>query len=191
LVGHGSIIHCGIEFAIRGKNQIPDCLPRHGLKGWESGVNLVVRLGEGGTARPMVFSLNGDVYLGKTVSPGFSHGTSQERTFKAVPDKHRNDGAKHHTDVAKGVQWHGLSRPGRAPSRSADVRGVGFHRAFYRTRSRIELPRSDILVGLVGIGFALFGFLPCLRLCPLAGLGFGHVIFAFLNRHFPDKLLVR
>ncbi|MCK5273571.1 MAG: hypothetical protein KAR37_02900, partial [Alphaproteobacteria bacterium] len=37
-------------------------------------MGLAARLGEGGTARAMVFSLRGNVYLGKTVSPGFSNG---------------------------------------------------------------------------------------------------------------------
>ena len=74
---------------------------------------------------------------------------------------------------------HGLSRQRRPPFRPGEVLGVGIHaRAFYRTWSRIEPPRLDFLAGPVGVGFSLSGFLPRFRLCPLAGLSFGHVFFA-------------
>ena len=93
------------------------------------------------------------------------------------------DRVRHDTDFAEDVRWHGLSRPCRAPSRPGEVLDVGIHvRALYRTWSRIELPRPDFLAGLAGVGFPLFGFLPRLRLCPLAGPGFGHVFFAFPSR---------
>jgi hypothetical protein len=93
-----------------------------------------------------------------------------------------NDRVQHSTALAKDVQWHGLSRPRRTPFRPGEVLGVGVHaRAFYRTCSRIELPRSDFLAGLVGVDFSLFGFLRRFRLCPLAGLSFGHVFFVFLS----------
>ena len=105
---------------------------------------------------------------------------SQNRTFTTVPDEPRNDRVQHNTDLAKDVQWHGLSRPRRPPSGPGEVPGAGLHgRALYRARSRIELPRPEFLAVLVGVGFSLSRFLCRFRLCPLAGLGFGHVFIAF------------
>jgi hypothetical protein len=99
-----------------------------------------------------------------------------------VPDEPRNDRVQDNTDFAKVVQWHGLSRPRRAPFRPGEVLGVGIHaRALYRTCAPIELPRPDFLAGSLGVGFPLFGFLPRFRLCPFACLSFGHVCFAFLG----------
>ncbi len=95
-------------------------------------------------------------------------------------DEPRNDRSQHSTDLAKDVQWHGLSRARRPPFRPGEVLDVGIHaRTFYRTCSRIELPRPDFWAGSVGAGFSLSGFLRRFRLCPLAGLSFGHVFFAF------------
>ncbi len=109
-------------------------------------------------------------------------GCRRERTFTTVPDEPRNDRVQHNPDFAKDVQWHGLPRPRRPPSRRAEVLGAGIHaRAFYRTCSRIELPRLDFLAGSVGVGYSLSGFLRRFRLCPLAGLSFGHVFFPFLS----------
>ncbi len=83
-----------------------------------------------------------------------------------MPDEPRNDRVQHNTDFTKDVQLHGLSRPRRPPFRPGEVLGVGIHaRAFYRTRSWIELPRPDLLVGSVGVGFSLSGFLRRFRLC--------------------------
>ncbi len=74
----------------------------------------------------------------------------------------------------------GLIRPCCAPSRPAEVLGVGIHaRAFDRTGSRIEPPWVDWLAGPVGVGFSLSDFLRRLRLRPFAGPGFGHIGFAF------------
>jgi hypothetical protein len=79
-------------------------------------------------------------------------------------------------------EWHGLSRPRRAASRPGEGPGAGIRAwALYRTRSRIELPRPDLSAGSVGVGFLLSGFLRRFRLCPLAGLSFGHVDCAFPN----------
>ncbi len=109
---------------------------------------------------------------------------SHKRTFRftrsAVPAAPRNDRVQHNPDFAKDVQWHGLSRPRRPPSRPGEVLGVGMHtRAFYRTCSRIELPRPDFWARSVGGSFSLSDFLRRFRFCPLAGLSFGHVFFAF------------
>ena len=58
--------------------------------------------------------------------------------------------------------------------------------ALYRTWPRIELPRANMLIRPVGVGFTFSGFLRGFRLCPLAGLGFGHVVLAFpLGRPVP------
>jgi len=106
--------------------------------------------------------------------------SSHKATFTTVPDEPRNDRVQHDTDFAKDVQWHGLSRPRRPPSGPGEVLGAGLHgRALYRARSRIELPRPEFLAVLVGVGFSLSRFLWRFRLCPLAGLGFGHVFIAF------------
>ncbi len=107
-------------------------------------------------------------------------GCRRERTFTTVPDEPRNDRVQHNTDFAKNVQWHGLSRPRRPPFCPGEVLGVGIDaRTFYRTCSRIESPRLDILTRSIGVGVSLSGFLRRFRLCPLAGLSFGHVLFAF------------
>ena len=98
-----------------------------------------------------------------------------------MPDEPRNDRVQHDTDFAKDVQWHGLSRPRRPPSGPGEVLGAGIHgRALYRTLSRIELLRTDLLAGSVGVGFSISRFLRRFRFCPLTGLGFGHVFFALL-----------
>ncbi len=99
-----------------------------------------------------------------------------------MPDEPRIDRVQHNADFTKDVQWRGLSRPRRAAFRAAEVPGVGIHaRAFDRTRTRIEPARLDFWTGLVGAGFSLFGFLRRFRLCPLAGLRFGHVLFALAD----------
>ena len=104
------------------------------------------------------------------------------RSFTTVPDEPRNDRVQHNTDSAKDVHWHGLSRPRRPSFRPGEVFGIGIHvRASYRSCSRIELPRREFLTGSGGVGFSFSGFLRRFRLCPLAGLSFGHVFFAFFG----------
>ena len=69
-----------------------------------------------------------------------------------------------------------------SPYRAGEVLGFSIHvQAFYRTRSRIELPRPDGMAGLVGAGFSLSGLLRRFRLRPLAGPSFGHVCVALLR----------
>ncbi len=117
---------------------------------------------------------------GPTVEVAGTSRLSQARAFTTLPGEPRNDRVQHSTDFAKDVRWHGLSRARRPPFRRGEVLDVGIHaRTFYRTCSRIELPGLDFLAGSVGVGFSLSGFLRRFRLCPLAGLSFGHVFFAF------------
>jgi len=78
------------------------------------------------------------------------------------------------------IRTRSLPRPRRAASRPGEGFVAGIHRrAFDRTGSRIELPWPDLVVMSVGVGFPLFGFPRRVRLCPLAGPGFGHVLLAF------------
>ena len=74
----------------------------------------------------------------------------------------------------------GLSRPRRASFRPGEGPGAGIGaRALYRTWARIESPRMDVPAGPVGGGFLLSGLLRRFRLRPLAGPGFGHILFTF------------
>lgn len=94
-----------------------------------------------------------------------------------------------------------LARPRRPPSRPGEAYVAGvLCRAFYRTGSRIELSRPDLVVGSVGLGVPFFGFLRRMRLCPFAGPRFGHVVLAFHNavrgrsgrhRRGPEFLTIR
>ena len=83
------------------------------------------------------------------------------------------------------ARWRGLFRARRAASRAAEILDVGTHaRAFYRTRSGIEFPGwNGFLTGFAGsVGVSLFDFLFRPRLRAFAGLGFGHLYFAFPHR---------
>ncbi len=95
---------------------------------------------------------------------------------QAGSDRRRRSGR------AKDSQWQGLSRSRRPLSRPGEIRRVGIYgRAFHRTCCRIELAPPDLLAGSFSVGFSLSGFLRRFRLCPLAGLSFGHGVFTFLG----------
>ena len=86
------------------------------------------------------------------------------------------------TRLSRTARQRRLSRPRRAAFHRGEVLAAGVCPwARYRLVSGIEPPRPDCLGGVVGFGCPLLGFLSRVRLRPLAGFGFGHVFFAFLN----------